>query len=166
MQVKPASSGGGGFDSMAFYLALSAAATESYRASHQGTTVTFVDGFTGSRYSPPSGDTGLYTGRWQSMDTGGYSGNWYTGEWPNGSVRANGRLAWLHQKELVLNAHDTENFLDAMEIVRQLDNLANWMANGLGDIFTPAIMTELGELEQNVHIEANFPNVTNHSEIE
>ena len=23
-----------------------------------------------------------------------------------------------HQKELVLNAHDTENFLDAMEIVR------------------------------------------------
>jgi len=42
----------------------------------------------------------------------------YTGEWPNGSVRRNGRLAWLHQKELVLNAHDTENFLDAMEIVR------------------------------------------------
>jgi len=42
------------------------------------------------------GDTGMYTGRWQSMDTGGYSGNWYTGEWPNGSVRRNGRLAWLH----------------------------------------------------------------------
>jgi hypothetical protein len=58
-------------------------------------------------------DTGGYTGYWQSADTG-----MYTGEWPMGSVRANGRLAFLHQKELVLNAHDTENFLDAMQIVR------------------------------------------------
>ena len=108
-------------------------------------------------------DTGGYTGRWQSVyaDTG-----LYTGEWPNGSVRANGRLAWLHQKELVLNAHDTENFLDAMEIVRQLDNLTNWMANGLGSLTPVNVATESDTLEQNVHIEASFPNVTNHSEIE
>ena len=106
-------------------------------------------------------DTGGYTGRWQSADTG-----MYTGEWPSGSVRRNGRLAWLHQKELVLNAHDTENFLDAMEIVRQLDNLTNWMANGLGDLTMPKVTTESGELEQNVHIEAEFPNVTDHNEIE
>ena len=106
-------------------------------------------------------DTGGYTGRWQSADTG-----MYTGEWPNGSVRSNGRLAWLHQKELVLNAHDTENFLDAMEIVRQLDNLTNWMANGLGDLIMPNVSSEMGELEQNVHIEAEFPNVTDHNEIE
>jgi len=63
----------------------------------------------------------------------------YTGEWDGGSERKNGRLAWLHQKELVLNAHDTENFLDAMNIVRQLDNLASWMANGLGDLFMPRV---------------------------
>ncbi len=106
-------------------------------------------------------DTGGYTGRWQSADTG-----MYTGEWPSGSVRRNGRLAWLHQKELVLNAHDTENFLDAMQIVRQLDNLTNWMANGLGDLIMPNVSTEASELEQNVHIEAEFPNVTNHNEIE
>ena len=106
-------------------------------------------------------DTGGYTGRWQSADTG-----MYTGEWPSGSVRRNGRLAFLHQKELVLNAHDTENFLDAMQIVRKLDNLTNWMANGLGDLIMPNVSTEPNELEQNVHIEADFPNVTDHNEIE
>jgi hypothetical protein len=62
-----------------------------------------------------SGDTGMYTG-----------------EWPNGSERQNGKLALLHQKELVLNAKDTENILDAVELVRQIDNLANSMARGLG----------------------------------
>lgn len=106
-------------------------------------------------------DTGGYTGRWQSADTG-----MYTGEWPMGSVRANGRLAWLHQKELVLNAHDTENFLNAMDIVRQLDFLAKMKANGLGDLITPNVNAEQGELEQNVHIDASFPNVQNHNEIE
>jgi len=42
--------------------------------------------FTGVYY-----DTGGYTGHWQFADTG-----MYTGEWPSGSVRRNGRLAWLH----------------------------------------------------------------------
>ena len=106
-------------------------------------------------------DTGGYTGRWQSADTG-----MYTGEWANGSVRANGRLAWLHQKELVLNAHDTENFLDAMKIVRQLDNLANWMANGLGDVVSPRIETPSETLQQEVTIHAEFPNAVDHNEIE
>ena len=105
--------------------------------------------------------SGGYTGRWQSALSG-----MYTGEWPSGSVENNGRLAWLHQKELVLNAHDTENFLSAMEIVRELDNLSNWMANGLGDLFTPTVQTDQGTLEQNVHIEASFPNVQDHHEIE
>lgn len=43
-----------------------------------------------------------------SFDTGGY-----TGEWDN-----SGRLAVLHQKELVLNKDDTENILNAVEFVR------------------------------------------------
>ena len=43
-----------------------------------------------------------------SFDTGGY-----TGEWDN-----SGRLAILHQKELVLNKDDTENILNAVEFVR------------------------------------------------
>jgi hypothetical protein len=51
-------------------------------------------------------------------DTGGYTGSW----------GPEGRLAMLHQKEIILNAHDTENFLTAIEIVRsiatQLENNA------------------------------------------
>ena len=105
--------------------------------------------------------SGGYTGRWQSGLTG-----MYTGEWPSGSVGRNGRLAFLHQKELVLNAHDTENFLDAMKIVRQLDNLTNWMANGLGDLIMPKVTAGTDTLEQDVTIHAEFPNVTDHTEIE
>lgn len=146
--VAPSSDGGGGSGHHAV------SAEENYISWHGWGNGSFSGIYAGY-------DTGGYTGRWQSADTG-----MYTGEWPSGSVRRNGRLAWLHQKELVLNAHDTENFLDAMEIVRQLDNLTNWMANGLGDLAIPKVTTESSELEQNVHIEAEFPNVTDHNEIE
>ena len=105
--------------------------------------------------------SGGYTGRWQSALSG-----MYTGEWSGGSTERNGRLAFLHQKELVLNEHDTENFLNAMEIVRQLDNLTNWMSNGLGDLLAPTVKGEDGILQQDVHIDASFPNVTDHNEIE
>ena len=65
----------------------------------------------------------------QKMATGGY-----TGEWSNGSNIDNGRLAFLHQKELVLNEHDTENFLTALEILRQLELSTFSAANGLFDL--------------------------------
>ena len=144
----------------------------------------YKDGKTYASYDEWQADPNNYTGTWDPnkpnepwkenpnhYDTGGYTGvfantGMYTGEWPNGSVRRNGRLAWLHQKELVLNAHDTENFLDAMGIVRQLDNLTSWMANGLGDLFSPRVEAEEGTLQQEVHIDASFPNVTDHNEIE
>jgi hypothetical protein len=47
-----------------------------------------------------------------SFDTGGYTGEW----------GPEGRLAMLHQKEIVLNAHDTENFLAAIGIVRDISD--------------------------------------------
>jgi hypothetical protein len=46
------------------------------------------------------------------FDTGGYTGDW----------GPEGRLAMLHQKEIVLNAHDTENFLAAIGIVRDISD--------------------------------------------
>jgi hypothetical protein len=49
---------------------------------------------------------GLLTG----FDTGGYTGEW--GPY--------GKMAMLHEKELVLNAGDTENFLAGMKV---LDNI-------------------------------------------
>jgi hypothetical protein len=42
------------------------------------------------------------------FDTGGYTGSW----------GPEGRLAMLHQKEIVLNAHDTENILSIVDMVR------------------------------------------------
>jgi hypothetical protein len=47
-------------------------------------------------------------------------------------------MAMLHQKEIVLNAHDTENILSVVDMVRQmatqLDFNALAMANGLGNL--------------------------------
>jgi hypothetical protein len=50
-----------------------------------------------------------------AYDTGGYTGAWGT----------EGRLAMLHQKEIVLNAKDTENLLATVEIVRALNDHLN-----------------------------------------
>jgi hypothetical protein len=45
-----------------------------------------------------------------SFDTGGYTGEW----------GKEGRMAMLHEKELILNSHDTSNFLDALNISRDI----------------------------------------------
>jgi hypothetical protein len=96
-----------------------------------------------------------------SFDTGGYTGSW----------GPEGRIAMLHQKEIVLNAHDTENLLSAIEIVRsiadRLDANARITAQGLGNLATAAAVNNNREvLEQNVTIHAEFPNATDHNEIE
>jgi hypothetical protein len=97
-----------------------------------------------------------------SFDTGGYTGEW----------GSDGRMAILHQKEIVLNAHDTENFLKAIEIVRgisnRLDQQASIMSMGLSNVFANVITPKekSDTLQQEVHITAEFPNATNHSEIE
>lgn len=99
-----------------------------------------------------------YNNTTQKYDTGGY-----TGEWGH-----DGRLAVLHQKELVLNASDTANMLDIVnvvrDIVRQIDAQALYSRGRRFDL--PRIETRAETLEQNVHIEANFPNATSHQEIE
>ena len=48
--------------------------------------------------------------------TGGYTGDWTTGI----PGTDNGRLAILHQKELVLNESDTSNMLKAVDILRDI----------------------------------------------
>lgn len=111
-------------------------------------------------------DTGGYTGTFQYADTG-----MYTGQWANGSVRANGRLAFLHQKELVLNAHDTENFLQAVDIVRNLNESLDLgalsMSKGLGNITARGLdQNTVQTIDQNVSIKAEFPNVQDRNEIE
>ncbi len=105
-------------------------------------------------YTDPSGEKTEY------FDTGGYTGAWGT----------EGRMAMLHQKELVLNAHDTENFLMATGILREI--VAKIELNQLSSLLNlDAIMEGLSQnsvsnLQQNITIQAEFPDATNHNEIE
>lgn len=95
-----------------------------------------------------------------AFDTGGYTGNWQSSE---------GRLAVLHEKELVLNDTDTQNILDSVSILRQLSDQIGWRAASASSITLnamtlPAAITE--PLQQQVTISAEFPSVTDRNEIE
>ena len=60
-------------------------------------------------------------GTWNvSKDVKEFKSGGYTGEWNKGSEESNGRLAFLHQKELVLNESDTSNLLKAVDSIREL----------------------------------------------
>ena len=93
------------------------------------------------------------------FDTGGYTGSW-AGE--------AGRLALLHQKELVLNTEDTKNILNAVQVLRTIDgSVLQRLVSMNGTIGVPkGNLNTTDTIEQNVHIDAQFPNVTNSHEIE
>jgi hypothetical protein len=94
------------------------------------------------------------------FDTGGYTGAW----------GSSGRMAMLHQKELVLNAQDTENMLKTVDmvrnIVRVIDLNAGSHSGGLGYIGAAYSGNNAQVIEQEVTIHAEFPNAVNHTEIE
>ncbi|AXF52528.1 MAG: tail tape protein [Caudoviricetes sp.] len=100
-------------------------------------------------------------------DTGGYTGDWGSKE---------GKLALLHEKELVLNKEDTKNVLQAINIIRDMEGLFNNINSSLADRIG-GLMSGLTSsfvlpqptsniVEQEVHIQADFPNVTDSKEIE
>lgn len=109
--------------------------------------------------------------RWNSLiselkgfDTGGYTGAW----------GPDGKLAMLHEKELVLDKDDTANFLRALnfskEMLDSIEVLAGNMSldnklDKLNSVFEQ-INTMVDRLEQSVHIDAQFPNVQDRHEIE
>ena len=78
-------------------------------------------------------------------DTGGYTGEW-------GGV---GKLAVLHEKELVLNKADTENILSAVDIVR---GLSVSMHSGLASMLAE-LATARANLTGNIQFEDNTPTV-------
>lgn len=97
------------------------------------------------------------------FDTGGYTGDFN-----------DAKLAFLHQKELVLNPKDTENILSAVEAVRSMKtdlfgdiekildgNAVAAMAIMGQRLNTTPVETAHDYIEQTVHIdEVSFPNVT------
>ena len=95
-----------------------------------------------------------------SYNTGGYTGAW----------GSDGRLAVLHQKELVLNADDTKNFLAATEILRSVSQFIDLQvasnAFATRRLTSSTLTSSNGTLEQIVTIEANFPSVQDRNEIQ
>lgn len=95
-----------------------------------------------------------------SFDTGGYTGDW----------GPEGKLAMLHQKELVLNQQDTSNLLAAVDMLRAILNTIDIHAlnSQLGGILTsPSFHHDTNNvLEQNVKIEASFPGIKDRLELE
>ena len=94
------------------------------------------------------------------LATGGYTGEW--DETP--------RLAWLDQKELVLNAEDTKNMLDTVKIVRgitdQVGAMTNAAATNFGGNSVMNALSSAGEqILQNVVINADFPAVQDAEQI-
>jgi hypothetical protein len=95
----------------------------------------------------------------REFDTGGYTGSW----------GPEGKLAMLHQKELVLNADDTSNMLQSVglirDVVRMIDHNAS--ISGIGGLLsTPYFNSSGSNIEQDIKIYAEFPSATNHTEIE
>ena len=96
------------------------------------------------------------------LDTGGYTGEW----------DSSGRLAVLHQKEIVLNKYDTSNFLSGIEVLREISKAIDLQAISAqmaqSSAFTalrlPTSMVQ--PVQQDVHISASFPNVNDSREIE
>ena len=82
----------------------------------------------------------------------------YTGDWQD----TNGKLMFVHQKELILNKDETQALFDLSDLLKKIS---------LPNLLTPTIeFTNLNQkqdkLEQSVTIKAEFPNVTEHNEIE
>lgn len=107
------------------------------------------------------GDKDKYKAYYYSkFDTGGYTGDWGSSE---------GKFAMLHQKELVLNADDTQNMLSAINSVRDIAKMID--INALSAMMSTGLTAasfngdNSSQLEQTVHITAEFPNATNKNEI-
>lgn len=100
-------------------------------------------------------------GEWiPAYDTGGYTGEW----------GSSGRIAMLHEKELVLNPPDTKNMLQTIgivrEIARSIDLNAISASQGLGGLIAQTLHSSNQTLDQQVTIYAEFPNAVDHTEIE
>ena len=102
------------------------------------------------------------------FDTGGYTGDWDSSE---------GRMAILHEKELVLNKQDTANLLDTIQALRDIytmNTIQSQITSMLESLNEQAkvqkerieTLKQQRSLQQQVSISASFPSVTNKNEIE
>jgi hypothetical protein len=106
----------------------------------------------------------------KGYDTGGYTGTW-TSDQNSGLDSKGGRLALLHQKELILNATDTENILAAVSAVRDMasnfkSDMMNNLLTSLSTTMPSSVSSKNETIEQNITIQAEFPNANSVSDIQ
>jgi soluble lytic murein transglycosylase-like protein/peptidoglycan hydrolase-like protein with peptidoglycan-binding domain len=77
-----------------------------------------------------------------SLDTGGLTPAW----------GKEGKLAMLHEKELVLNKDDTENFLKAVNILRPISPIIDKLINRIPQINFNPNLTGTGNTEIHLHM--------------
>jgi len=82
----------------------------------------------------------------KKYDTGGYTGDF-----------SGGKIAMLHEKELVLNKEDTKNILNSVKIIREVASSVNPK-----EIFSSIPSSEVSN---STIINASFPNVSSSEEI-
>ena len=107
---------------------------------------------------------GTYTGWVNASDLTALNTGGYTGEWG-----PYGKLAMLHEKELILNPSDTANFLSSMEVLERILQIIDLQSasSQLGGILSSPGVRDTGSvIEQSIHIEASFPAAQNRNEIE
>lgn len=82
-------------------------------------------------------------------DTGGYTGDWYGNE---------GKLALLHKKEIILKEEDTKNFLQGIELSNELlkEKVQSYKIDN----------NKNSETVNYNEFKIDFPNATNHNEIQ
>lgn len=105
----------------------------------------------------------------------GFKSGGYTGSWSDSTIeKDNGKLAWLHQKELILNASDTSNMLKTVGLVRdmvqQLNGSSlssiNTLLGSLNKIVGSNINNKTECANNTININADFPSVQSSAEIE
>lgn len=104
-----------------------------------------------------------------SLDSGGY-----TGTWSNSTNNAEGRMAILHEKELILNKEDTKNILETVKMQRGLmesikgrgSSVKNSIQNMSSNISNIQNSNRMSTVEQNITLSPSFPNARDRSEIE
>lgn len=111
--------------------------------------------------------------RYNGAASGAYTGNWGPGQ---GLGIDNGKIIKVHPKELILNKSDTKNILRAVDIVRDMNNwvddqikrMNQQSQSVISNLMTDVIPSTYNNqpIQQEVKIEANFPGVTDHYEIE
>lgn len=135
---------------------------EQYTKKKNNILAPYINGATGGAllyYGPTAAQFIQYLKNVQkvSMDTGGYTGKF----------GPEGKLAMLHEKELVLNKQDTLNMLKMVALARdalgQVSIGSSLIAQTAASGYTSG---QTGFNSQNISIEAHFPNVVDHNEIE